>query len=146
MWKKILCPVDFSAGSHDAMRTAAQLAKESDGEVIVMHVWAAPVYTVSEPIGLLSSQLSQLAGEAEKRLAEACKEVQSYGAPKVTSVFRSGAPWQEVVHFAERDESIEVIVAGTHGRTGLTRALIGSVAEKIVRHAPCPVLVVRDRA
>ena len=60
-------------------------------------------------------------------------------------MFATGTPWNETVAIAKRDPSIDLIVMGTHGRTGLKHALLGSVAEKVVRHAPCPVLVARDR-
>lgn len=67
------------------------------------------------------------------------------GAPEVSSRFVEGVAWDRIVDAAKRDSSIDLIVMGTHGRTGLKAALIGSVAEKVVRHPPCRVLVTRER-
>ncbi|HEY4175475.1 MAG TPA: universal stress protein [Kofleriaceae bacterium] len=146
MWKKILCPVDFSSGSRSALREAIQLSKESGGQLVVIHVWAPPVLLASEPIGLPANQLAVLIADAETMLEEAVAEAREHGAPSVERVLRSGSAWNEIVEVAKDDPLIDLIVIGTHGRTGISRALVGSVAEQVVRHAPCPVLVMRERA
>ncbi|CAN5871465.1 universal stress protein [soil metagenome] len=146
MWKKILCPVDFSIGSRVALREAARLITQSGGELVLAHIWAPPIFFAGgEAIGLPANQLTAIIGSAESMLSDAVSEARAAGARKVTPVFRSGAAWHEIVDIARTDPSIDAIVIGTHGRTGLTHALIGSVAEKVVRHAPCPVLVHRER-
>lgn len=142
-WKKILCPVDFSDGSRSSMDMAVKLAIEANAGLVLAHVWYPPVVFASEPIGLPASMVSDLVATTERNLAGWKKEAESLGAPKVTTVFLQGAPWHELVAHAKSDPDIDLIVIGTHGRTGLKHALLGSVAEKVVRHARCPVLVVR---
>jgi nucleotide-binding universal stress UspA family protein len=63
----------------------------------------------------------------------------------VSTTILTGTPWHEVVELLRKDESFDLVMVGTHGHTGLKHVLLGSVAERIVRHAPCPVLVVRTR-
>lgn len=142
MWKKIICAVDFSEGSRVALRIAARQAADSGAELIVTHVWAPPVYFLGETVGLPAGILVDLVATAERELAAWKTEAEGYGARRVTSQFLTGAPWAEIAGAATRDPNVDLVVVGTHGRTGLKHALLGSVAEKIVRHAACPVLVV----
>jgi nucleotide-binding universal stress UspA family protein len=82
---------------------------------------------------------------AENDLARWKGEAEQLGARRVSTVLATGAPWHEIVEIARRDPAIDLIVMGTHGYTGLKHVLMGSVAEKVVRHAPCPVLAARAR-
>ena len=143
-WKRILCAVDFSDASRDALRLAAEEARDSGAELIVAHAWVPPVYFVGEMVGLPASVLGDMIGTAERELAAWKTEASGYGATRVRSAFLHGAPWHEIVQLAKKDGA-DLIIVGTHGRTGIRHALIGSVAEKIVRHAPCAVLVVPPR-
>jgi nucleotide-binding universal stress UspA family protein len=145
MWNKIMCPIDFSEGSRVALREAVKLAKESGGELVLAHIWTPPIMLASEPVGLPASMLASLVVDAEKMLSDVAASARADGVAKVTPVFRSGAPWQEIVDIAKSDPSIELVVIGTHGRTGIRHALLGSVAEKVVRHSKCPVLVMHER-
>ena len=144
-WKKILCPVDFSSGASEALDLAAGIAAVDGAELVVLHVWQPPVYIMGEGIGLAPEVIQSSVNDAEANLGKWRAEAENRGVRKVTPVFLNGAPWNEVVSLARRDPAIDLIVMGTHGRTGLTHALLGSVAEKVVRHAPCPVLVARSR-
>jgi nucleotide-binding universal stress UspA family protein len=101
-----------------------------------------------EPIAeipIVREVLPQIIGAEEQTLQAWVRDAQRLGARQVTSKFLCGAAWNEIVNFARRDPTIDLIVMGTHGRTGLHHMLIGSVAEKVVRHAPCRVLVTRER-
>jgi nucleotide-binding universal stress UspA family protein len=89
--------------------------------------------------------IQQLADTEETELAKCKTYAKELGAADVATLFLSGTAWDEIVSAAHKDPTIDLIVMGTHGRTGLKHALLGSVAEKTVRHAPCPVLVVRKR-
>lgn len=140
---KILCPIDFSAGSREAMTAAAELASESAGEVVLLHVWHPP-YITSPEAPIPEAMMIQLRSDAEHELAKWRDEVVKH-APRVTAKLAIGAPWDQIVALAKDDPAIDLVVIGTHGRTGIKRALLGSVAEKVVRHATCPVLVVRSR-
>ncbi len=141
-WNKILCAVDFSTNSRDALRVAAETAVASDGELIIAHAWTPPVYFMGETVGLPASFLADIVATAQRELAGWKIEAEGFGAKRVSTVFLTGAPWHEVIGLAKQDPAIDLIVTGTHGRTGLKHALLGSVAEKIVRHSPCAVLVI----
>jgi universal stress protein A len=141
MWKKILCAVDFSPGSREALFVAAQQAGNSGGELLVAHAWSPPMIYVGEMIGLPSTILADAVAAAERELAAMKTEAAGHGARRVRTMLLTGTPWHEVV-VAAKDAGVELLVVGTHGRTGLKHALLGSVAEKIVRHSPCAVLVI----
>jgi len=139
VFKKIIVGVDFSENSQRAARTATQLARALDAEVVLVHVYSpgaeyefidAPRDAAHELRPLLESRL--------RGLAEAY--VKSSGA-KVDWGVVDGRPAQEVAVFAERWGG-DLIVAGTAGRAGVTRALLGSVTDTLLREAKVPVLVV----
>lgn len=143
-WKKIMCPVDYSPGSKEALRTAATMAAESGAELVIIHAWD-PLFTAGADLGLTADLMGELRTAVEEGLALWRADAEKLGARRVTSVFLTGSPWNEIVRAARNDPAFDLIVMGTHGRTGLKHVLIGSVAEKVVRHADCPVLVVRSR-
>ncbi len=142
LWKKILVAVDFSPCSRDALRMASRLAASSSAALVVAYAWTPPVVFAGETIGLPAGLLTDLITTAQRELAAWKTEAEGYGAVQVTTEFLTGAAWHEVVSLAKGDHDIGLIITGTHGRTGIRHALIGSIAEKIVRHAPCPVMVV----
>ena len=141
--EKILFPTDFSEGSDNAVLYPIDLAKQYNATLFIIHI----VYDVIQTTGwdvphLPLEQLDKdLTEGSERQLDEFCTEV-IHGVDKVEKRTIMGVPHQEIVQFAE-DEKIDLVVIGTHGRTGLDRALFGSTAERVVRMAPCPVLSVR---
>jgi len=140
--RKILVPTDFTECSQKALSYALSFAKQFDAEILLLHV-VEIVPAVAQDAFLQSSMLSAaLHEESERRLAQWRREALSE-AP-VETMTRDGLPWQHIVEVA-REKNIDIIVAGTGGRSGLARVLLGSTAERLVRHAPCPVLVVRER-
>jgi universal stress protein A len=141
-WKKILCPVDFSEGSRASLETAVKVAMEADAQLVVVNVFAPPIYFVVEPIAIPPSFVMDMVAAAEEGLAKWKLDAVQQGATKISTLLLRGDPAHEVVAFAKRD-GFDLVVIGTHGRTGLKHMLLGSVTEKVVRHAPCPVLVVR---
>jgi len=142
-WKKILCCVDFSEASREALRIAATTAAVDGAELIVAHAWAPPVYFIGETVGLPASMITDMVATAERELAVWRTEAIGHGATRVVTALVTGAPWNELVGLAKRDPKIDLIVTGSHGRTGIKHVLIGSVAERVVQLAPCPVLVLR---
>jgi nucleotide-binding universal stress UspA family protein len=142
-FKKILCPIDFSPGSQQAMRTAVRLANERDAELVLVHSWYLPPVAFSGDYVYAADIVQQLSDDAQRSLEAAVGEAGKMGARRVTSKLLTGLPWQQIVDAAKREAGLGLIVIGTHGRTGLSRVLLGSVAELVVRHAPCPVLTVR---
>jgi nucleotide-binding universal stress UspA family protein len=141
--RKILCPIDFSGASREALRSAVALGG-AETELALLHVWQAP-YMYGPDTALATTYFAESRALAEEELGRARQEAEQLGAKRVTAALASGVPWHEIVDAARRDPQIDLIVMGTHGRTGLGHVLLGSVAEKTVRHAPCPVLVVRSR-
>lgn len=144
-FQKILCAVDFSDPSRDALRAAAELARSSQATLILVYVWQPPVWMTDYGIQLPSDALLEARGSEEAKLASWRTEALQLGARDVTTKLARGVPWDEIVATARDDQTIDLIVLGTHGRTGLRRALIGSVAERVVRHSPCTVMVVGSR-
>ena len=143
-FRKILFPTDFSDPSREALRVAVDVARESGGTLTLFHAWDIPVYSYAEAM-IPPSVFSDIAAEAEKELVAWKREAEKLGASKVTTKLGNGTAWDQIVEILKQDLSFDLVVMGTHGRTGLKHAFIGSVAEKVVRHAPCPVLVVRQR-
>jgi nucleotide-binding universal stress UspA family protein len=141
---KILCPVDFSEPSREAVRAAIRLVRSSGGELTLLHAYQYPT-TMYLRGGYPAPGLSRDIDEGiDKQLAEFRASLDAPGV-KITLEKALGPAWDEIVRRADAGK-YDLIVLSTHGRTGLQRALIGSVAEKVVRHASCDVLVVRGPA
>jgi nucleotide-binding universal stress UspA family protein len=142
-WKRICCPIDFSDTARAAMEVAVDLAKRFGAELLLLHAYPIPGYTFPDGSVVASPKmLEELAEQAERHLGEWKRDAEALGAPRVTIAKASGEPATEVVSFAA-EQGIDLLVMGTHGRTGFTHALLGSVAERVVRRATCPVLTVR---
>jgi universal stress protein A len=138
--KKILVPIDFSEPSRKALQYAISFAKQFSAEISLLHV----VETVPMPeavvtdSGLMNLQLRDV---AKTQLAKWRKEI-PYAAVK--TAISDGIPFREIVRAAD-ERNTDLIILGTQGRTGLSHLFIGSTAERVVRHASCPVMVVRER-
>jgi nucleotide-binding universal stress UspA family protein len=141
-FRKILCPIDFSECSRHALRAAVRIASEHGAELEIVHVWYVPTTLGVGEYVVPGEAIQQMETEASRKLDAAVADARALGAQRVSSKLLSGVPWPTIVD-AAADPAIDLIVAGTHGRTGLARVILGSVVERIVRHAPCSVLVVR---
>lgn len=145
---RILVPVDFSAHSEKAVRYATTLANKFGARVSLIHVVEDPFVTgawQSEAfIPNIPELLNELLAAAQTQMAALKKELAAHGFVVETSVI-TGHPVRVIVEQAAAGH-FDLIVMGTHGRTGLSHALVGSVAERVVQKAPCPVLTVRDTA
>ena len=143
MSTRILCAIDFSESSREAMHVAADLAREKGAVLELVHVEDRPLWT-NEPFVHLPGDVRQASLDAAARELEAWRrDAEERTGSTVIARATSGPPWEQIVAIANESPAIEMIVMGTHGRRGISRALIGSVAERVVRHAPCSVLVVR---
>jgi nucleotide-binding universal stress UspA family protein len=140
-FKKILCPTDFSAGSEHALRAAVRLAKDDSSELVVVHSWYVPPTATMTELSYPPELTQEIVDDAEQQLDLAIAKAKALGAIRVRGELLTGVPWAAITDLAER-QGFDVCVIGTHGRTGLSRVLLGSVAEKVVRHAPCSVMVV----
>lgn len=142
--KKILCPTDFSENSEHALKYALALAILSQADLQLFHVVEPITYPQSteffEPVLDEVELMMKMEAAYQKQLEDqviALKE--EY--PKITGKLVNGNTFLEIIKAARDD--VDMIVMGTHGRTGLAHVLIGSVAERVVREAPCPVLTVK---
>jgi universal stress protein A len=144
-FKKILCAVDFSEPAREAMALAARLARESHAELMLVHVWQAPLLPADSAIMLDNELLAGIVTESERSLATWKAELASMGFAHAQTKLLAGVPWDCIVRESASDPAYDLVVLGTHGRSGLKHVLLGSVAEKVLRHAACPVLVVRAR-
>jgi nucleotide-binding universal stress UspA family protein len=138
-------PTDFSECANYALSYASQLARGAGASIICVHVIEPVVPTVGYtgmaeplPIADISEQLEDSAERELPKIA-GCEECSGL---RVEEVITHGDAASEIVRVA-RDRGVDLIVISSHGRTGLGRILFGSTAEAVVRHAPCPVLVVK---
>ena len=138
--KTILMPTDFSHASDAALPHAEALAKQSNARLLIVHVEEPPLAYGG---GELYYGLPEPNSERILKMLEDVKPADA--AVPFTHRLAMGDPAAEIVRIA-KDEGAEMIILGTHGRTGVSRLLMGSVAEAIVRRAPCPVLVYRETA
>jgi nucleotide-binding universal stress UspA family protein len=138
----ILCPVDFSPTSRRALTVACELAASSHAALVIAHVWQIALYGGVE-FGTAGEVLQAVSDADEARLVAWRDEARGQGVPEAASLTLTGTAWDEIVKLAARAPAVDLIVMGTHGRGMLAHALLGSVAERVVRHAPCAVLVIR---
>jgi nucleotide-binding universal stress UspA family protein len=142
-FRKIMCPVDFSAHGEEAAQRAAWFAQVSHGEVYLVHVIGNPADPVYTPQDVTYWAMVK---HAEQKAAELLQQVADRwlptDCPRQTVVLQ-GDPYQKLMEAASTI-SPDLIVMSTHGRTGIAHLVLGSVTEKIVRHAPCPVFVLRQ--
>ena len=139
--KHILVGHDFHENSQAALRYAISLARRYEARVTVLHAYEIPSMGAPEVLVLATDWIKQIAVVAREKLEAVVSGVRGDGVT-VESELREGPAWREIDAFA-RERKVDLVVVGSHGRRGLPRALLGSVAEKVVRTAPCPVLVVR---
>lgn len=140
--KRILCPTDFSDCAAEALRFAIDTAEKFEASITLLHVYGIPAYPLPEG-GFFGgpSVTAELVRDATEQL-ERLKQQTARSVPAHVEL-REGVPASEICRFA-REGDFDLIVIGTHGRTGIRHLLLGSVAEVVVRKAPCAVLTVRS--
>jgi nucleotide-binding universal stress UspA family protein len=142
-YRQIVCATDFSASSAVALRHADQLAQQAGSTLHLLHVvqdplqqpWAAEAYVMN--LGDLTAEWQRHAEKELERIAAGC-------AAKTVTACRMGRPITEILRYAD-DVHADLLVAGTHGHGAIAHLILGSVAERLVRQANCPVLTVRAR-
>jgi nucleotide-binding universal stress UspA family protein len=139
--KRILVPTDFSKHSQTALVYGVAFAQKFGAKLHLLHIVQDLALFFPDTVTVVPPT-DQLTAAVETALQRVLHEnhLESMG---VLTAVRSGSPYHEITQYA-RDEDIDLIILGTHGRGGLMHLLMGSVAEKVVRKAPCPVLTVRD--
>lgn len=140
--RTILVPIDFSAPSEKALEYAAPLARQFNAKIVLLHVCQERFYgTEFAYLPIEESAVNWAATDRMKLIAE--QKI----APELLGeiVVRHGVAFEEIAKVAKELDA-ELIIVNTHGYTGLKHVLVGSTAERVIRHAPCPVLVVRGGA
>jgi nucleotide-binding universal stress UspA family protein len=141
MIKHILCATDFTETSARAIDYAASLAKGLNVPVTVVHAYEIPVYGFPDGALIATAEITQrITQAAQEALDKTVKDLVSRGV-EAKGVLRTGAPWDEVISVGQ-EQKADMIIIGTHGRKGLARALLGSVAENVIRTSTIPVLVI----
>jgi nucleotide-binding universal stress UspA family protein len=133
----ILVPMDFSPSAEQALEQAVALARQFQARITLLHAIHLPVST---EVGL-TAYLSEMEVSAQRGMETYQKRVADAGV-QVESLVLVGIPFRQIIETAA-DKDVDLIVMGTHGRTGVQHWILGSVAERVARLAPCPVLVAR---
>jgi nucleotide-binding universal stress UspA family protein len=144
LFHRIVVPTDFSACSEDAWALARRIAGAVGSEIVLVHVFVEPP-SYAEP-SLSVNSAWQVIESARKWVEETLEKWADAAREKgisVRTLVRTGSPYQEIVDLAT-DERADLVAMGTHGRSGVNRFLLGSVADRVIRLAPCPVLTVRQ--
>ena len=146
MFQRILFGTDFSPASRPAFRQAVALARQSHGRLLVVHVMPSgwPLGTEGYVTPRMYEEMeTAIRQSAQKQLGRLVAQAKKAGVSARGLLLSGAAP--EAIALTARKERSDVVIVGTHGRTGLERLLSGSVASRIVGTAPCPVLTVRPR-
>jgi universal stress protein A len=141
LFRNILCPIDFDANSPAALEFAGNLAQETGARIYVLHV--VPWTVAAVPIDA-SEVLAELKQAATVRLRQLVEEKLHKRVPNEIIVTVATNPGNEVVRIA-KELKADIVIMATHGRKGLSHLVLGSVAERVVRESPCPVLTLREQ-
>jgi universal stress protein A len=145
--RRILVATDFSGCSKEAIDSAARLAACFSSELFLLHVFEPPFYTLEGRDTRIHPEVDrwvrELREKESKKLDGEVEAVKRRGI-NVRPHFKEGSPLVEILNVAE-EIGADLVVLGTHGRTGIDRFVMGSVAERVIRKAPCSVLVVREK-
>jgi len=143
--KSILVPTDFSEYSDRAIKQAVDIAEQNNAKIYLLHVvdklqQCAIDYCI--PIETMMKVQSDSEKEASRKMQDEAKKITQAKKIDVTFDVTSGVPFEEILK-EQQERKADLIVIASHGRTGIIKSLIGSVAEKVMREAKCPVLLVR---
>ncbi len=143
--KNILLPTDFSNLSLTAAQYAVDLAKQYGAKVHLLNVIekTPPILTIRSLDLSEEKIIKSIEDDALQSLEKAASKIKKDGV-EIARVLKKGLDYQEIVNYSQNNK-IDVIVIATHGRTGLLHTLLGSVAEKVIRYAKCPVLVITPK-
>jgi universal stress protein A len=142
--KRVLVPTDFSDSAKNAFTYGVSFAREYEAELVLLHVvenvtvgYASDLFPVP-----MAEVFQEISGYARAELGKLGHEARERGLSAVKELVVQGKPSNEIIRFA-KENGVDMIVLGTHGKGMLDQALFGSTTERVVRRAPCPVLTVR---
>jgi universal stress protein A len=147
-YKRILVPIDFSEHSKKTVLYATRFAARFNASVQLLHVFEIPDYA-GTPLGRQPQTCNQFKSQVDAAEQDARENLSVYetqllnAGVKAEAYVRVGYPFDEIVQMAKHF-TVDLIIIGSHGYTGITRLLVGSTAERVVERAPCPVLVVKQ--
>jgi nucleotide-binding universal stress UspA family protein len=141
--RNILVPIDFSEPSKKALSYALSFAKQNGGRITLLHV-IEPIFVYPDAVYPVMMDIDLGPAGAKKAFRKLCKEEHVDRHLVRNMLIRRGTPHQEIAQ-AARELEADLIIIATNGYTGLAHVLLGSTTERVVRHAPCPVLVVREK-
>jgi nucleotide-binding universal stress UspA family protein len=144
--RRVLHPTDFSRASSAAYRRAIELAKANRAELMLLHVLSVPVPVTGDgymPPKIYEEIVTGARAYGQKQLDALVRKAHTAGA-RATGLLVEGIAHERIAQIA-RSKKADVLVVGTHGRTGLQRFFLGSVASRVLALAPCPVLTVRGK-
>ncbi|WP_437795076.1 universal stress protein [Sorangium sp. So ce693] len=142
--KTLLLAHDFNATSEIALDTAIELARKLSAKIVVAHVYSVPVYSFPEGSSLIPSaeDAARIADAAQRSLDQVLERRRATPGVEISGVLRAGVPDEEISRLAD-EIGADMIVIGTHARGAVARALLGSVAQRVVRSAKVPVMSIR---
>ena len=138
--RRVLAPIDFSDASESALRHAKEIALTYGAEIDLLHVVDEPMYPSAYEIDSFNFPVQEAIEATEKHLADLARDLLGHEHAMVKAV--SGRPVERILDYVE-DNEVDLLVMATHGRTGLGRLLMGSVAERVIRQSPIPVFLVK---
>ena len=144
LFHRIVVPTDFSDCAEEAWALAQRVAEALQSEVVLVHVFIEPP-SYGDPMAVPPDKAWEAFEKGRQWVAEALDKIAAKAKDKgltVRPLMRTGAPAQEIVDLATAEHA-DLVIMGTHGRGGVRRVLLGSVADRVIRLAPCPVLTVR---
>jgi nucleotide-binding universal stress UspA family protein len=144
--KQILFPTDFSESSDEALKYASNLASDTGARLRIVHVDELLDATIPQIPSVEAGYFLEAAWDTKRQddvKSKLAKVVPTVSNVKYDQRYLMGSPQKEILQFAG-EEAVDLIVMGSHGRTGISRLLMGSVAEAVMRKAPCPVLIVKQ--
>ncbi len=144
MFKKIVCPVDFSEFTDEILNYAVDIAKKYNAELHLIHIIPNLNYFTPYESFLTPENLIAIERNIEKEVDKDFDKITKTLDMSVKKVVKTGVTFVEIIDYI-KTEGINLVVMGTHGRSAIEHILIGSVAEKVVRKSPCPVLTIRPK-
>jgi nucleotide-binding universal stress UspA family protein len=138
--RRVLTPIDFSDASETALRHAKEIALTQGAEIDLLHVVDKPMFPSAYGVDSAEVSTEELLDKAEQGLGDLARDIVGHEHAMVKAV--AGHPVEEILNYVEQND-VDLLVIATHGRTGLNRLLIGSVAERVIRQSPIPVFLVK---
>ena len=140
LFRHVLVATDFSQCSERALDLAARMSDALGAKLTIVHAWDVPAYVYTNPSFIPTDVVTPILDAAKSQLNDAVEEARTI-VPHAAAMLRQGVAWREILA-SQGELEADLIVIGTHGRTGLAHVFLGSVAEHVVRASPVPVLTV----